>query len=432
MTSDKVAMSVSTFTRIGSGMVIFVLLARFLGPGPFGVFAAAMVYATLLGLVAEYGLGTFTLCEAGAHQGRSATIVMQALMVKLITTGIVTLFGLAALTILGPARDTLIVSISVFIGLMAASFADLCFVTVRAVGRYDIEAKTVVATSVVSLAAIAWVTIASESIVAAALSFMATRLFYLAASWVVLRPFLATAAVWPVERADVLRIMRQASPYAVDGLLINLSNQIDVVMVSLLLSHVEIGLYQAGAKLLQGVAPVAAILAMVYLPKLAEANQAGDLGRRNQLAARLNLEFVGIATIGFFGFMVFGPLWTIYVYGPEFSPLIPLWPGLSCFILFRFTAASYGIQLTALGEMRYRIGTYVIVIGAVVIGSLIALPRYGVAAAPWILAGSGLILLLVYGYISARYMQSRRIVAYSLAWSLLLLAGALMFAAKTS
>jgi len=431
MKSDKFAMSVSTFTRIGTGLLIFVLLARYLGPGPFGVFAAAMVYATLLGLVADYGLGTYALCEAGAHQGRGATIVMQALMVKLITTGLVTLGGLAALGVVGPVRDTLIVTVAVYIGLMATSFADLCFVTVRAVGRYDIEARTVVATSFVSVAAIAWVTIASEDIAAAALCFMVTRLVYLATSWVVLRPFLAAAAVWPIKRSDLLRIMRQASPYAIDGLLVNLSNQIDVVMVSLLLSHVEIGLYQAGAKLLQGVAPVSAILAMVYLPKLAEAHQSGDVGRRNQLAAKLNLEFVGIATIGFFGFMVFGPLWTIHVYGPEFSPLIPLWPGLSCFILFRFTASAYGIELTALGEMRYRIGTYILVIGAVVIGSLIALPRYGVAAAPWILAGSGLILLLIYGFISARYMGSRRIVAYSLAWSLLLLAAALLFAAES-
>lgn len=428
MRSDKIAMALSTFTRMGTGIIVFVLMARYLGPDAFGLIASAMATAALLGLIADYGLATYALREAGAHPPTATELVRRALLVKLMATALVSLLGLAGLVALHPTAQVVAIAVAVFAAQMLASFADLAFVVVRARRRFDIETRIVVVTSLVSLVVVGGVAALTRDVTACAMAFLATRILYFAATLFGLRSFLLGPDPWPTQRAGLLDMVRRAASLALDGVLTNLSNQIDVVMVGLLLGTASVGIYQAGARLVQSIAPFAVILSSVYLPRLSAALRRGATAEATTLARRLNLEFLALATLGFFGFAVLGPVWTRVVYGPAFAPLIALWPGLACFVLFRFVTSSYGIQLVALAEIPTRIGAQSAAIVTVVAGSALFLPIYGVAAAPWVLAASSLLPMLAYGVVVARRIGNARIVAASLTWSLGLAALALVFA----
>ncbi len=413
MRAEKISMAVSTFTRMGTGMVIFILLARFLGPAPFGLIATATAYSTLLALISDYGLATYTLREAGAHRDTAARIVRLSLVAKMLTTLAAAVIGAGALLVMMPSPEVVLVSVVVFVGVMAASFADQAFVIVRALGRFDVEARNVVVTSAVSLVVLAGVAIVTHEVVASALAFMGTRLFYLGASLWRLRSWFDQQGE-RFRRDEIISILRSASSYALDGMMTNLSNQIDVVMVSLMLDQTSIGIYQAGARLVQSISPFAVILSTVYLPKLSERHRVGDEASFHKTARSLILEFCGLAAVFFLGFLIVGPLWTVHVYGENYRPLIPLWPAFASFVFVRFVVAASSIQLIALGRIKDRLAITAIVIPINAGAIWVLLPRVGLSVVPTILSCSSLLPLYFFNWQLLREGHNRGMVAATL------------------
>lgn len=415
MTSDKIAMAISTFSRLGSGILVFIAMARFLGPAQFGLIAGAMAYAGFLNLVADFGLGAYALREAGAEPERVVDIVRRALIFKAMTTCIAAAVGLVLLIVFSVHETLFQVQILAFLAMTAASLTDLAFVAVRATGLFWTETRCVGWTSAVSLFIVAGTAAETTDVIATSWVFLASRVLYAGAALWALRQWLFfPAAPWPKDLDGLKQMACGAASYAVDSFLTNLSNQVDVVIVTLLLDPLSVGIYQAGARLVQGISPFASILSTVYLPKLALAHRTGNTGYVKYLAGRLNLEFTGLAFLGWFGFLFAGPLWTADVLGPKYESLMALWPGFADFVLFRFTAAAFGIQLAAFGEMRYRIGSQAAAILTVVVGNLVFVPTFGVESACWTLALSSLIPLAVYAMASARESGAHKEVAAAL------------------
>lgn len=419
MTSDKIFMTISTLSRMAMGLVVFVILAHLLGPHSFGLIATAIAYCSLIALVADFGLTTFALREAGASVADARSIVQKALAVKGATTLLTGLAGLSVLLFVAPDAEYVWIYLFVFVGTTTASFGDLSFVAVRAVRRYDIEAYCVVGTSFVSLIMITAVTAVWTNPVVAALAFGTSRLVYLATSLFFLRPWLVEGGLEVGTVKSLFDFGRRSSPFALDGILSNLANQADVLMISLMLDPASVGIYQAGARLVQTISPFAVILATVYLPRLAHAHRHGDPVERKSLARQLVLEFSALSLVIFLGFLFAGPIVTTYVYGERFKPLIELWPAFATFAMLRLITAAYGIQLAAYSEMKLRISSLVISIVFLVLGLYFVIPSYGILGAAWVLAASSLISLVLYGYATARILKQVGQFAFVLAGWLL-------------
>ncbi|WP_210190735.1 oligosaccharide flippase family protein [Rhodoblastus acidophilus] len=415
-------MAISTLARLGLGLIMFIVMARYLGAQQFGVLAGAMAYSGLLNLLSDFGLATYALRLAGMEPQRTVEVIRRALLVKTATTCAGALIGGALLfwnSIDGKIAELQIV---VFLAMTVAAYADLAFVASRALGRFDIERRTVLWTSAIVLVIVSVAAIGTCDAVATAWALLAGRIVYALGVARALRRWLCADEPWPLDAPGFLRMARGALPYAVDGALTNLSNQIDIVMVTMLLDATSVGIYQAGARLVQSISPVAVILSTVYLPRLAHAHRHNNSDEVRRLASRLNFEFAGLALFGFLGFLLVGPLWTTYLLGPKYQPLLMLWPGFATFVFTRFAAAAFGIQLAAYGEMRFRIVAQALAIATIVLVDLILLPKLGIMPASWVLAGSSLIPLLIYAIQSARISGARMQTAVSLGLSFAIVA----------
>jgi O-antigen/teichoic acid export membrane protein len=168
----------------------------------------------------------------------------------------------------------------------------------------------------------------------------------------------------------------------------------------------DMGIYQAGARLVQAILPFAMILSTVYMPTLSAAAIQGDDERFCRNSRRINLEFAALAVIGGLGFAFVGPLVTHIIYGPSYAPLSPLWTGFAIFVALRLMASSFGIQLSAIGFVRVRIAASVVSIGIFCAATPLLVPHYGLAATSWMLALSGLPSFLILGGRLARDRRS--------------------------
>ncbi len=383
---DRALMLAATLARMGVGLLTFMVLARALGPAGFGMFAAAAAYATLVALATDYGLATSALRLAAADPARSGEIVGDALRTKAILVALAFPAGAALTLWTVPAGDTG-VYLLVFIGTLAYSFADLTLVAARAHRRFATEAGLVVTTSIGILAITATVAMVTHDTLATAAAFALTRLAYLVATRLRLRALLHRDHR-PGQHA-IRATLRQAAPYAVDNILTVLTGQVDVLLLALLLSAHDLGIYQAGGRLVQVIVPFAVVLSSVHLPALSANALRGDDDAFRRQSRRITTEFAGLGLIGGIGFALLGPFVTRHLYGPAFDPLLPLWPGLAAYAMLRFAAAGFGIQLAALGRIGPRILVQIATLLGYTIAIILLVPGHGLGVTAWALAAIG-------------------------------------------
>lgn len=404
---DKVLMLGATAARMAVGLLTFVILARFLGPASFGVVATAMAYSAFAALVSDWGLGVSALREAAARPHDTGAILAEALRLKAVLAMALTAVSAVVAVAVLPASRLPVYAV-VHVGALAYSFAELNLVGARALRRFDREAKLVVTGSAMMLLGLGGVTALTRDPLAAAFAFAVTRLLYLALTGWALRDLLRA----PAEQRPLLpRLrtrLRTSTSYAVDGILTNLSAQVDLLVFGALLSAQAMGIYQAGARLVGVILPFAAVLSTVYLPTLAAAAAAGDRASFGRNARRLNLEFAGLAAIAGLGFAFVGPVVTHVVYGPRYAALNSLWLGFGVFATLRLLASAYGITLAAAGAIRIRIVSSLVSVGAFFVATIFYLPRYGLNSSSWLLAWSAVPSIIILSS-SAEIGMRRRI-----------------------
>lgn len=394
--SDKLLMLGATIGRMGGNLLTFVILARYLGPAPFGVIATAITYTSFAALVADFGFAVSALRRAGAAPERAAAFVSEALLAKALLTVAITVVGATVLWLVIPTNDRAVFVLT-HVGAVAFSFAELMLVIPRAIRRYDIEARVVVISSTGMLILLGTLVALTHDVTTAAAAFAGGRVLYLLLVYGALRrwlpPWRNVVRGWAVMACT----LRRSASYAADSILTTFSGQADILLFAAVLSAHDIGIYQAGARLVQGIMPFATVMASIYLPPLATAltKQDGAAFRRN--ASRLNLEFAGLALTCLVGFILLGPLVTRLLYGAAYQPLVSLWSGFALYAALRFMAAGFGIQLAARGQIVIRILGQLTSIAVLVASATLALGRFGLPITSWMLAASSLPLALVFG-----------------------------------
>jgi O-antigen/teichoic acid export membrane protein len=415
--TDKLLMLGATGARLAVGLFTFIVLARFLGPASFGVIATAMAYTGFAALVTDFGFGVSALRRASADPGQAGAIVAEGLMAKALLTLLVTVIGGILLLLVAP-RAWLPVYAAVHIGSVVYSFADLMLVIARAKRRFDVEAKLVTASSVMMLLGVGGVAALTRSMEAAAIAFAVTRSVYLLVTISALRRWLPPLASVRRRPASMLAALRGSAGYAADGILTNMSSQIDILLFGALLSAHDMGIYQAGARLVQVILPLAAVLGAVYMPVLSAAAINAQADAFRDSAKRLNIEFTALALIAGLGFAAAGPIATRVLYGHRYDGLLPLWSGFATFALLRLASAGYGIQLAALGHIRTRVAAQIACMIVLSAAAFWLLPRLGLRGTAWLLALSAMPSIILLGGGLLRDKRSHRSLIVSMAVTL--------------
>lgn len=387
-------MLVATLTRMGGGLLTFILFARNLSPEPFGLIATAMAYSAFVSIVTDFGLGTSAIREAAAAPEHTREVMADVLAVKGFLTLLVGLLGGLLLALLMPPGRLLVYAL-IFSGALAYSFGELMLVAARANQKFGIEVNIVLTTSIAMLLLLGGVAVLTKSATAVSVAFAVTRFGYLILVLSALRTWIGNP--FSREWRDITSCIKRASSYAVDSLLTSLATQIDVLLFGVFLSLHDMGIYQSGARLVQVILPFAVALSTVYLPGLVAAHAQGRDGDYVRNAERLTWEFTGLALLGGAGFAFVAPIATNLLYGKAYSALHPLWDGFAVFAALRLAASSYGIQMAALGHIKFRLLSNISAISVLFLTTLLILPSAGMAATTWLLALSAAPPFLILG-----------------------------------
>ncbi|MEL4180629.1 oligosaccharide flippase family protein [Roseateles sp. PN1] len=345
-------MSLSTVLRMGSGFVLFVIVARQLGVESFGTLSYWMAVAGLATLPVNYGFGLYALREIGRNPAISSALIADTLVAKLALAALMAM--VFALSLPWLAERQTIVAWALLAMFFLESFAEHFNAGLRASGAFHVEAKLAVLISFGQLGLVSGVALIAPQLESVALAFFASRFFALLLTCLVYRRGKRLAqADWRGACHRIAQTLRAGLPYAADTVVSTINSTVDVLILQHFAGARAVGQYQAGMRLMQGANAVAPILGNVYIPRISNEYRAG-----NELDTVLsNLMFKLLISAGLIGagFAWLGEPLIHLLFGSSYSEVGHLMPWFGLLLLIRHLATSFGVNLTAAGLQKSRV-----------------------------------------------------------------------------
>jgi len=247
---NTIAMSATSFLRLGVGLVLTIYIARYLGPTFLGKYTLLVAYINIFQILAEAGIPRLVTREVARAPRASGTYFWNALAVQLTCSGVASLAMIAVVDILGyPADTTLMLTLATgALPTYAVSAAGAAIL--QAYERMEISTLAEVVSSVGQLVATIIVLRAGYGVVGLAivkvLGFALIACVNLLAVWrlrLVGRPRLDLRFGW--------KLLREASNILLMAIFGAVLLRLDVLIITQIWGEAVTGVYNAAYQLVK-------------------------------------------------------------------------------------------------------------------------------------------------------------------------------------
>ena len=382
-----------------ASLALYVTMARELGREGFGAFMFALALTGALIIGAGFGTDELTAREVARDRSRAGRYLSNVTAIKALSSLVLIAAAVGVVLVGDYSSETRLAVGVVGVGVALEVMARTSYALFEAHERLGLVSFSVIVQR--TLTAIVGITVllSGGGLVAVSLVFTGGALVGLLTAELSrhrlgVRRSVPNPRSWPA-------LVRAGLPIGLAGLLFVLLLRLDVTLLSFLAGEVEVGLYAAAYRLVEGTQFVAWSLSAAMLPWLARAERSerdGGLARGLELGLKVLTAL--LLPLGV-GFLVFAEPLVDLLYGETFrNSVLPLQ-------LLALTCALYGVQalLSTTFIARDAPWAFARLVGAAVVlnvaANLVLIPRYGAGgAAAAALASS--VVLTVLGLVLAR------------------------------
>jgi O-antigen/teichoic acid export membrane protein len=380
-------------SRAVAGLLVVlasVVVARAAGAESLGAFGLALTVGVYASVVADAGISQYLLPELGrAPRERWPTLWAEVVRFELRTAlpVLVAYAFLVGVVVPDGARLALLAAGPWWLLLRFNGAARSVFTVAERVGA---EAVATVAEATVALVVIALVLAGSNSPTLAVLALAAGAALGLAIRLVGLRRL--GVAGGRAERRP-LELAREALPFGAFTILTTLYLRIDVVLLALLATQRELGLYQPAVRFATALIILPDALASILLGRAARSPEGADVRRRQEQVLSIGVP-VGLAVVAICA--VAGKPALSALYGAEFGDAWLALTLLAATVPVALVAAVNGNALTARGRQGDRLR-------CLLLASVVAIAAGVPAIAVWGVNGAAAVSLVNEVVLAAGY-----------------------------
>ena len=372
-------LALATAVRFGTGVFIFVFAARQWSPEQFGQFMYCFSIASLFVLCADLGFAQQVLKDVGANPARLSAKLCRFFAAKVWLT-VVVLLGALGLSLLTHSSfpGQLILVMALVVAGCAGTFSELLFQTMRAVGRYGDEMRISLWTNGGAVVSFATVLTLGGTPITLALTFMVVRILQLglvdrgcALAWFNLPRFVACT-----RPRRVINTIRHGQAYAYEVMVMAALTNVDTILVARIAGYSQAGIYQAAARLSQGVGIAFSVVAGYFLPKLANAQRSGEGSVR--ITSRLFIVAAGISVVLVIAFWLAAQYYNLQKPGSVMIQAVPILYGFAGLVMLRLFSGALAILLTAQGRQTLRATLYLCALAFFILSASVLVPVIGI------------------------------------------------------
>lgn len=312
-------------------LVLSIIASRWLGENEYGKFAYSLSFGTIFETLMDFGLHQVAIRAVARDRTSAHRILRNQLGLKLIWVGLAFVALAIAAPLLRPEFDVRLACYLIGGSLVLRSYTLTVRGVLQGLEQFGWDSLVVIADRFLLLVAGAAVLLAGGGLRGLATAFVASRLVTLLAVGA-----LAHWRIGPIgityERDLWLDLQRTALPLGLFLVVINLYSRIDSVMLGVLRTDAETGIYQNAYSVYEGLTYLPSVIAAVLSPRLS--NYFVTDRRRHKILAMggVAVSVVSALVVGAVGYTFAEPLMTFLfgtAYRPSAAPFEILCVGLS-------------------------------------------------------------------------------------------------------
>ncbi|WP_395168133.1 oligosaccharide flippase family protein [Piscirickettsia salmonis] len=395
MIKNLLYMLISNFVKLASTAVIFFILARVWGVEAFGQFTYCFAMIAIVQVILDYGFNLQVVKDISEDKKKAIDIIQKSLTVKHIITFTVYIFSWLMLVFYNKNSSFNVLYLLLLISVTLNSYANYFLYPSQAEEKFKI----------VSLVMLAY-NISFVVIIGLALLFGYRTLTDIAAVFALARlvPFLICVFLikkyYPAVQLLTLRTkgswqyFKKSLSYGILVFFGMAYFQMDTLFINHFLGARQVGLYQAGVRILVASAFIVDVFNSVYLPKTISLKN--NINKLIEYQSKTTHYFSLISLAAVSICVLFPSFITMLLYGKAYIELANYLPLFSLLITLRYIGSSYGLLVTVFDAQRLRC---LLVGGALLVNvllSIILIPRYFLYGG--LLAALMTLIFLNFGY----------------------------------
>ena len=229
--------------------VYTIYTARYLGPEGFGVFNFAIAFTGIFGVLADFGLATLVVREVSRDTSLVNKYLGNSLSMKVILTVLTIVLTLIALNIMGYPQQTVYVTYLITFSVVITAFSQIFYSIFQAYEKMEYQSVGMILYAVLIMVGILLAIHYKMDILVIALVYFVSSVIVLVCNVIIgARKF-----VLPKLKVDLgfwKATLKEAWPFAITTISVNLYTWIDTILLSLLIGELVVGWYTAAYRLI--------------------------------------------------------------------------------------------------------------------------------------------------------------------------------------
>jgi len=236
--------------RMGLGLLVGVLVARYLGPEGYGQLSFAGSYIMIFSAIALFGLESIVVRELVKHPEAERAILGTTCLIRSAAGLLSYLLAIAVLLVLRPDDRTALLLVALLgssLLVQAVETSDLWFQS-RVLSRYTVICRSIafiISSGIKVLLVLSGASLAAIAAATAVEALLAALLLVLAHT----RYSNAGILTWRWDSDWFRRLLTGSVPMVLSGVVLMVYLRIDQVMLGALASQAEVGLYAAAVRI---------------------------------------------------------------------------------------------------------------------------------------------------------------------------------------
>ncbi len=359
-----------------TGMVLYVYLARYLGPEEFGVYSVAITISTILLLFADMGFDSVLIKEVSRNPEKAAAYFSHSLFVKLCSGAVCFIICLAIVHVMAYPPETTRVIILFALTLFVAPAAGAMNALFKSFQRMEYSSLSqIVGKLLVFIIIMTLIHLHAKLAIIVTAHAAVTLIVFLFFFFVVRKRILPRLS-FSIDRNLLRNIFRESFPFFMVGAIYIVNARVNILMLSKLSGMREVGIFNAANEMIMVLFMIPSIVSTVLFPVLSQqySNAPDKLAKTACYAERILLS-IGIP-LGMGLFMI-APQVLGLTYGSKYVDAVPAFRILAVALSLVFARSIMGWLLAAMDKVKIVMW---INLGSLVINvflNLLLIPAYG-------------------------------------------------------
>src|SRR3989344_1368141 len=360
------------------GVIITILLTRFLGPVGYGQYTFVLVFVTMFGVIGDWGLSIITIREASKHVEDAGKIIGNVLVIRMAMSIVAAIASIVAIHVL-PYDTALRVLVSIAsVYLLAISIKTSFQIVFTVKLKLQNWAISEIAANLVALLLVVLFIKNSGGLPQILWAFNLGHIFAAIVAAILAKQLLPVKLSWKREESKYL--LSEALPMGAILVLFTIYNRMDTLILNYYHGDDAVGIYGAAYRIFEVLILGAAYFTNSILPLISKL-AANDKARLKKVFKK---SFIFLTLMGVFVAVtnyIFAPLGIAVIGGQEFAASVTPLRILSLALIVSYFNHLGGFTLIALGKQWWSFRIAIVALVFNLILNLIFIPKFSYNAA---------------------------------------------------